>query len=230
MKLQQPSYISKIIIVIAFFSLACAKQEKVNSKTYSYLALGDSYTIGQSVGENSKWPVQLSKALNNNDISINETKIIAQTGWTTQNLLTNIENISNKNYDLVSLQIGVNNQFQQMPFNVFKTDFITLLNKSIEIAGNSERVFVLSIPDYGYTPFGHSSKEKISKELDKYNDYIEKICTEKNILFVNITDISRKLGDSKKALAYDNLHPSSYQYSAWVDEMLPNLISLLRKD
>ena len=102
-------------------------------------------------------------------------------------------------YDLVSLLIGVNNQYQNQPFTTFETEFNILLNKSLEFAGDTKRVFVVSIPDYGVTPFGSSYSEDIRQEIDRYNEYISSQCEEKNIPFINITEISREFGDNRRS-------------------------------
>lgn len=195
----------------------------------NYLALGDSYTIGQGVEEMLRWPIQLSDSLAILNYDIASTDIIAKTGWTTRNLIDAMDNTEIGSYNLVSLLIGVNNQFQNIPFSTFETEFDVLLDRSIDIAGDINRVFVVSIPDYGVTPFGSSNSEDIGLELDMYNDYIASKCEEKDIPFINITEISRALGDSPNALASDNLHPSGSQYSAWTNEIIPVVKELLEK-
>jgi lysophospholipase L1-like esterase len=194
-----------------------------------YLALGDSYTIGQGVEESERWPNQLIVELETNDFTVENSEIIAQTGWRTSNLINAIDNSNPQDFNLVSLLIGVNNQFNNQNFDVFISEFNELLQKSISIAGNSGRVFVVSIPDYGVTPFGNSwgNPEQIASELDAYNNYMMQRCAELNIPFINITEISRDLGDSEGALASDNLHPSGAQYTLWVEEILPVVLELI---
>lgn len=201
--------------------------EEETDKVINYLALGDSYTIGQNVDVLSRWPNQLGDSLTKKEYKLENIDIIAQTGWTTSYLLNALENADLKEYSLVSLLIGVNNQFQNQPFVKFKAEFDLLLEQSIELAGNSERVFVVSIPDYGVTPFGSSNSTQIGLELDMYNQYISDKCDAENIRFVDITEISRELGDSPGALASDNLHPSGSQYSAWVEKILPEVLDIL---
>lgn len=160
---------------------------------------------------------------------IDSLKIIAQTGWTADNLLQLIDNTEISEFNLVSLLIGVNNQFQNQAFATFETEFNLLLNKSIDFAGNVNKVFVVSIPDYGVTPFGSSNSQSIGEEIDMYNEYISAQCEQKGIPFINITEISRELGVSEGALAPDNLHPSGSQYLEWTDEILPTVIKLLEE-
>jgi lysophospholipase L1-like esterase len=194
-----------------------------------YLALGDSYTIGQGVDESELWPVQLAEKLEEDEITVEKLEIIAQTGWRTSNLIDAVEANDPQDFNLVSLLIGVNNQFSSLEFDLFITEFNILLAKAKTIAESYDRIFVVSIPDYGVTPFGNSwgSPEQIAEELDMYNDYMAERCNELNIPFINITEISRNLGDSDGALASDNLHPSGSQYGLWVQEILPVVLSLL---
>ena len=229
-----------IFVLLLFLLVSCSADDEAQDvqqdtpepvESYRYLALGDSYTIGQGVSEASRWPNQLTAQLVLNGIDVEETKIIAQTGWRVNQLLSAIEQENPEGFNLVSLLIGVNNQFGSQ-FNGqtvedFKPQFDVVLNKAIDLSGPDGHVFVVSIPDYGVTPFGSSNSEEIAEELDQYNTYIKSKCEELNIPFINITDISRNLGDSEGALASDNLHPSGFQYSLWVDEILPVVIGLL---
>ena len=123
----------------------------------------------------------------------------------------------------------MNNQFQNLNFDDFISEFNVLLDKAEQIAGSKEGVFVVSIPDYGVTPFGSASAEEIAVEIDQYNAYISERCSSLNIRFINITEISRDLGDSPDALASDNLHPSGQQYSIWIENILPSVINLLNQ-
>lgn len=194
-----------------------------------YLALGDSYTIGQGVEVTERWPNQLTDELQTNNYPVEKSEIIAQTGWTTSNLINGIENSNPQDFNLVSLLIGVNNQFTNLDFEIFTNEFNLLIQEAFSIAGNGERVFVVSIPDYSVTPFGNSwgNPEQTALDLDMYNNFMNLRCQELGIPFINITKISRALGDSDGALAPDNLHPSGFQYSLWVDEILPIVLSMV---
>ena len=219
-------FISVIAIILSLYS--CEDKEALHPNiTVKYLALGDSYTIGQGVEENERWPNQLSTQLESNGIDVQKTQIIAQTGWKTSDLLNGIADSTLNDFDLISLLIGVNNQFWSQPFDVFQTEFDSLVNIAIEAVGK-ERIFIVSIPDYGVTPFGSSNSENIANDIDMYNGYISERCAEEGFPFINVTEISRQLGDSDGALAPDNLHPSGYQYSLWVNEMLPSVLDLIR--
>jgi acyl-CoA thioesterase-1 len=198
-------------------------------KEINYLALGDSYTIGQSVCETCRFPEQLKKNLGN--LNPNNTyflKIIAQTGWTTTNLISAINAQSlNSNYDLVTLLIGVNNQYQNRLFSIYENEFPELVNKAIALAkGDKTNVIVVSIPDYAYTPFGQQSSNsaKISTEIDNYNAFAKKYCLERNIEFISITDITRQGLTNPKLVASDGLHPSELAYSYFVERILPKAV------
>lgn len=202
-------------------------ENEIELDSISYLALGDSYTIGQGVDASLRWPNQLSARLEDKGFYITTTEIIAKTGWTTSKLLEAIEASEIDGYNLVSILIGVNNQFQNQSFIIFQSEFDSLLHKAIEFAGGSDRVFAVSIPDYGVTPFGGGNSAEIAAELDMYNAYMAQKCEDLSIPFINITEISRQLGDAPDALAEDRLHPSGNQYADWVEEILPVVLDLL---
>ncbi len=197
------------------------------TKNYKYLALGDSYTIGQSVCETCRFPIQLKdsigKYLNTTDTF--QVKIIATTGWTTTNLKAAIANENPTNdYDLVTLLIGVNNQYQNKPFSLYEQEFPELVTTAIQKAkGNKSNVIVVSIPDYAYTPFGQGSSnpQNISTQIDMYNSFAENYCAQNNITFVNITDITREGLENPSLVANDGLHPSQIAYSQFVTRILP---------
>jgi lysophospholipase L1-like esterase len=224
--------ISTKIALYAFVFVCFSCQNKAENQSelapIKYLALGDSYTIGQSVEKNKSWPIQLAEKLSDDGFSIEKTDIIAKTGWETTDLLKALADSTFEDYNLVSLLIGVNNQYANQPFGTYTTEFDLLLRKAIELAG-TDRVFVVSIPDYGVTPFGKSKEKKIALELDAYNDYASTKCQTLNVPFINITKLSRRLGDTNNALATDSLHPSESQYRAWVEKILPTVLEILKE-
>ncbi|MFY7733207.1 MAG: SGNH/GDSL hydrolase family protein [Bacteroidia bacterium] len=223
------------IICLAALLSACSKQAntisqpnvpntpKVDTFKVNYLALGDSYTIGQSVSFEGNFPNQLAKALANDTILFNEVKIIATTGWTTTNLIDAVNNQNlDKKYNLVSLLIGVNNQYQNKPIELYKTEFKTLLNKAIALANfDTTKVFVVSIPDYGFTPFGKNNQSTISAQLENYNQINKNITDSLKVSYVNITPISQMGLTNPELVAFDGLHPSAAMYIMWVDLMKP---------
>lgn len=194
------------------------------TKIIKYLALGDSYTIGQSVCETCRFPIQLQTEIKgiltaNNLITTN---IIAQTGWTTTNLKSAIasQNPSN-DYDLVTLLIGVNNQYQNKPFSLYEQEFPELVSIAIEKAkGNKANIIVVSIPDYAYTPFGNGNTT-ISTQIDNYNAFAKSYCENNNITFINITDITRLGLAQPNLVATDGLHPSEVAYGKFVERIFP---------
>lgn len=218
--------------VLVFLS-ACASQrsESMSDYKHKHLALGDSYTIGEAVSKEERWPEQLAARLFADSIRI-EPEIIATTGWTTDELLNGIvsENPSGP-YDLVSLLIGVNNQYRGYPIDQYEREFKQLLNKAIEFAGgNPYNVFVVSIPDYGVTPFAKEKgldSEKIAEELHRYNAIAEKIATLRDVRFINITPGSKDAANDPELIAEDGLHPSAKMYERWVDEMYQAVYSQL---
>ena len=205
---------------------------QTQGKSFNYLALGDSYTIGQSVCETCRFPAQLVKNLGNlNPNNTYSLKIIAQTGWTTSNLITAISTENPTfNYDLVTLLIGVNNQYQNKPFSLHEKEFPELLNKAVALAkGDKTNVIVISIPDYAFTPFGQASgnQSTISTEIDLYNAFAKKYCDDNTIVFINITDITRQGLTNKNLVAQDGLHPSEAAYSLFVERILPKATTAL---
>jgi lysophospholipase L1-like esterase len=197
-------------------------------KEINYLALGDSYTIGQSVCETCRFPEQLRKKLEiSNTNNTYKSQIIATTGWTTANLISAINaiNLAPK-YDLVTLLIGVNNQYQNKAFSIYEKEFPELVTKAIVLAkGDKANVIVVSIPDYAFTPFGkQSNPSKISLEIDNYNAFAQKYCLEQNIEFITITDITRQGLINPLLVATDGLHPSELAYTQFVERILPKAI------
>lgn len=186
------------------------------------LALGDSYTIGESVNVSERWPNQFRDSLLVRGISVDTVGIIATTGWTTANLLNAIsgQQLEEDNYNLVSLLIGVNNQYQNKPLSTYYNEFPKLLDSCIAYAnGDTSSVFVVSIPDYAYTPFGGGNPQ-ISNEIDLYNHINDSITAAYGIQYFNITPISRQGLNDPSLVATDGLHPSGYQYSLWVELMM----------
>lgn len=212
---------TKYILLLFLFSNCAVGQSLVLEKQVNFLALGDSYTIGESVAENERWPVQLINRLRKEkDLTCEDPRIIATTGWRTDQLKSAIAaaNLPTNHYNLVGLLIGVNNQYQHKSVESYAPEFEELLNTAIALAGgNKSRVFVVSIPDYGYTPFGKPNQEKISRELDAYNAMNKSIAEKLNVIYFNITDISRKGLAEPELVAGDGLHPSGKMYSAWVE-------------
>lgn len=246
-----------VIVILSIFLLSCSSNDSAPNTTVTppppvtppatqvsttpinnsikYLALGDSYTIGQSVCETCRFPEQLKSNLKSiypqTDFSL---KIIATTGWTTSNLISTINTQNpDSNYDLVTLLIGVNNQFQRMDFSVYQKEFPELLNKAISLAkGDKKNVIVLSIPDYAYTPFAanysEANRTKISNELNQYNTFAENTCISKGVTFISITDITRQGLSNSSLVATDGLHPSELAYKMFIGRIFPQVKMILQ--
>ena len=201
------------------------QSDTVGVKTY--LALGDSYTFGESVTENQRLPVQVSSQLNGLGIRVSAPEIIARSGWTTGDLLDklNTEPPLLTNYNIVTLLIGVNNQYQGRSQEEYREQFTALVAKAIEYAGNnSTRVFVLSIPDWSVTPFaGNNNRDLVSKQIDSFNVINKQISLQKKVHYTDITDLSRLAATEPSLIAADGLHPSGDQYRMWVNRLAPTI-------
>ena len=210
-----------ILLIVISFNL----HAQYTSTAMKFLALGDSYTIGESVAEKDRWPEQLADNLRAKGKKVDRPKIIGVTGWRTDQLKAAIEEAHLKNeYGMVSLLIVVNNQYQHKTVESYKPEFEELLKMAIELAGGKkENVFVVSIPDYGYTPFGKPKQAEISQAIDDYNDANKKITEKMGVKYINITDLTRKGLDNPEYVAEDGLHPSGKMYSLWVERMTPLL-------
>lgn len=190
-----------------------------------YLALGDSYTIGESVDPDERWPVQLAERLRSEGLEIQDPRIIATTGWTTQDLLRAMDaQLNNEKFDLVSVSIGVNNQYQGKSIAEYREDLYEIFKRAITHSEKGvDGVFAVSIPDYGVTPFGAENAEEIGRELEEFNKVFREVATEFNIDFYNITPISKRAASEPELTAEDNLHPSGEMYRLWVDHFYQNV-------
>ena len=198
--------------------------ETVKMKTYRMLNLGDSYTIGEAVLSAENFPHQLQLQLNNSGIEISSPEIIATTGWTTDELMNGInENLPSPPYDLVTLLIGVNNQYRGKSIDEYRKEFCELLDLSIKYANNnSAHVIVISIPDWGVMPIAEGrDRKKIAEEIDAFNKVNEEEAIKSGCPYCNITAISRIATTDISLAASDGLHPSAKQYELWVEKIFP---------
>lgn len=192
----------------------------------NYLALGDSYTVGQYVQKGKSFPSQLVQMLRIKNVSVNDPEIIAVTGWTTQDLLNALQASPPKQtYSFVTLLIGVNNQYQGRSLEEYKIQFSQLLNMAISYADNNKNnVFVLSIPDYSVTPFANGSDiQKIAMQINQFNEANKIISSNAGVHYFDITPISRNAKNDPSLITGDGLHPSAKQYFQ-LDELLAPLI------
>ncbi len=203
-----------LLLLALLFTAACTMN---TTEAPRYLALGDSYTIGESVAASERFPHQLARAL-----GIGEPQIIAKTGWTTDELNAAIDAAAPRGpYELVTLLIGVNNQYRGRDVDEYRTQFAALLQRAIGFAGgDARRVIVVSIPDWGITPFAEGrDRARIAREIDAYNLVNREEASRAGARWVDITGISR--GNDAALVAGDKLHPSGAQYGEWTRLILP---------
>jgi len=200
-------------------------------KALTFLALGDSYTIGESVPIYENFPYQTVQLLRKNGISVYAPEIVAKTGWTTDELMAGINRTTfEKSYDIVTLLIGVNNQYRGKDPSTYEKEFEKLLNKAIAFAGgNKQHVFVLSIPDWGATPFAASrDRIKIGNEIDLFNSINKKSTDAAGIAYISITEGSREATSNASLVAKDGLHPSGLEYGRWARKLADAILKSIR--
>lgn len=232
-----------LFVFVALFLNACSKSELTemipdshscsdtsNQREIRFLALGDSYTIGHAVDISERWPVQLADSLTEAGFFISDVQIIAQTGWTTGELIAALNSQDPQGpFDLVSLLIGVNNQYRHLDTGSYRNEFRILLQRAISLAGDDpENVIVVSIPDYGVTPFAQNmNPEQIAGEIDAFNAIKYDETIHAGAEFIDITPVSREAGENPELIAFDELHPSGKMYAEWVKLIYPVACNLL---
>jgi len=195
----------------------------MSDTTYSYLALGDSYTIGESVPANQNFPSQVIELLRKDGYNFNDVMIVAKTGWTTDELEEGISKAElNKQYDFVSLLIGVNNQYRGKSLEEYAHEFDELLKKAVGFAGNkATHVIVLSIPDWGVTPYAaERNRQKIASDIDAFNQVNKAISERYKVNYIDITGFTREAAADLSLLAEDELHPSGKDYKRWAQKLV----------
>ena len=192
-----------------------------NKTQFSLLALGDSYTIGEGVNEDQIWPNQFIKVAYENGVDFSSPRIIAETGWKSYDLINAIESSNfEKKYDYVSLLIGVNNQFNSRPVNEFENDLDKLLIKINNLKKKSGSVLIISIPDWGSSPFGEGfDRNEISNEINTFNNSLKSFANTNGLNYVDVTEISRRAINEPNLIAIDNLHPSGIMYLEWAKKI-----------
>lgn len=201
-----------------------------DSSGAKYLALGDSYTIGQSVQESERFPAQTVELLSQN-INIKDPEYIATSGWTTTNLISAINSQNPaKDFDIVTLLIGVNDQYQQRDTAGYRERFSELLTKAVDLAGGRKtHVFVLSIPDYSVTPFvSESNKARVSMQIDQFNAINKEVTLQHRIAYIDITPSTRQAANDPSLIASDGLHPSGKEYAVWARMLAPLIRKVLQ--
>ena len=192
-----------------------------NQTQFSLLALGDSYTIGEGVNEDQIWPNQFIKVAYENGVDFLSPRIIAETGWKSYDLINAIESSNfEKKYDYVSLLIGVNNQFNSRPVNEFENDLDKLLIKINNLKKKSGSVLIISIPDWGSSPYGVGfDRNEISNEINTFNNSLKSFANINGLKYVDVTEISRRAINEPNLIAIDNLHPSGIMYLEWAKKI-----------
>ncbi len=204
----------------------------VSNHKYTFLSLGDSYTIGESVEAQDRWSVQLAAMLREKGVDVAPPDIIARTGWTTAELIEAIQQSGNAGtYDLVSLLIGVNNQYRGGPLDRYRSELRELLQTAIRFAeGKPGRVMVLSIPDWGVTPFARDrDPAQIAADIDAFNAACREEAQKAGVRFFDITPLTRQVGNDPSQVASDGLHYSGRQHRRWAETVLPDVMELLNK-
>lgn len=225
-----------IVIFTAMFLPACRPAGKrthaTMEKKLTYLALGDSYTIGEGVDPENRWPVMLSESLRQQGYPFYPPLIVAETGWTTDELMEAIQAAHiTPPFDYVSLLIGVNNQYRGRDLEEFRIQFNELLDMAIEFAdARPEKVFVLSIPDWSVTPFAEGrDRSNISSGIQSFNQVVREETAKKEILHIDITGVSLLAKEDGSLLTGDSLHPSGKMYGLWVEKILMKLLPGLKE-
>ena len=223
-------------LTIYGFSHLNPVRQQMTSKEKTMLNLGDSYTIGESVSEEERFPNQCVRLLEKQHIHFAKPHIIAKTGWTTDELIHAIAEAKvTGTFDAVTLLIGVNNQYRDYDKEVYRKEFKELLATAIKYAdGNSYHVFVISIPDWGATPFGAAdgkerSPGKIGKEIDEYNAIGKEEALKAKVHFIDINPFSKKAATDGSLIANDNLHPSGKMYAGWADMLEKQMVKVYGK-
>jgi len=214
-------FVFLILICVSYFHSSYS--QKMSEKTYSYLALGDSYTIGESVPANQNFPSQVIELLRKDGYSFSDAVIVAKTGWTTDELEDGISKAELKEqYDFVSLLIGVNNQYRGKSLEEYANEFDELLKKAIGCAGNNaSHVIVLSIPDWGATPYASGrDRQKIASDIDAFNHVNKAISDRYKVNYIDITEGTREAATDLSLLTEDELHPSGKDYRRWAQKLV----------
>ena len=236
-----------IILIAALTFTACTKKVSVtpvanntdivvkptsSSDTLSYLALGDSYTIGEGVTTSASYPYQLYSALNAQSIIVSHPIVVAKPGWTTDDLINATPGfgVSNMKFNIVTLMIGVNDEAQGLSQSNYKIKFAQELNTAINFAnGNPGHVFVLSIPDWGVTPFAKGQESVIGPQIDSFNDINKGISLNAGVNYLDITAISKEAAADTTLITNDGLHPSAKMYGLWIQQLEPLVAAALKK-
>jgi lysophospholipase L1-like esterase len=228
-------YKSAFYAILGLFIYFLVPQIEAQSyKNLRYLALGDSYTIGEGVAEEDRYPNILARNLRSKGLNLDDPHIIARTGWTTGELKSAIDQqMPEGTFDLVTLLIGVNNQYRGRSVDEYRRELKVLLDMALRFAGDrKEGLIVISIPDWGVTPFAtnrNTDVKKVRAEIDLFNQVKKDLCYEMGLSYIDITKDYRKIGGKAPYVASDGLHPSADVYKRWVKKIEPKALSQIQK-
>lgn len=220
--LRNASYLLLVVTGIFLLLIFIAAMKHPDQKTYTYLALGDSYTIGEKVKNSENFPNQVTELLRKEGLDFKEPAIVAKTGWTTDELQEGIKKAKlQQHYDFVTLLVGVNNQYRERSVADYIPQFEVLLKKALKYTRNNPRhVIVLSIPDWGVTPFAEGrDRKQIATRIDEYNAANKLIAEKYKVHYIDITPGTREAANDSELLAADGLHPSGKEYAKWAKEV-----------
>ncbi len=228
------TFLTITIAIFTSFINAPTDFKEVDSHKHTYLALGDYYVLGEAVDEHERWPIQLETALRGHELHINYPYFVANKTWTIDQLTKRLEEEEfDKHYDLITIQIGVNDEFKKKSLSQFTADVKALIAKVIALTGGKHgRVVVLSIPDWSATPYAKSHKsdalDAIAENINKFNNILKKETIANGCHYVDITDLSKKAASDPTLTSADGLHPSGAMYKLWVQKMYPTVIQALQ--
>lgn len=220
-----------LLVWLAFSIFQAGYSQRMQNKTYTYLALGDSYTVGESLPSQENFPNQAVRLLRENGYAFEHPTVVAKTGWTTDELAVGIRKaVTQPRYDMVSLLIGVNNQYREEKPDDYAWQFEGLLEHAIRFAGsNPSRVFVLSIPDWGVTPFAQErDRALITKEINFFNRINREISEKYKVNYLDITESTRDAASRPELVGPDGLHPSAKEYARWAEKLVAAIIHQLK--
>ena len=209
-----------------------SKTKHMTNDSITYLALGDSYTVGQAEPREQSYPYLLTDSLNSKGFKVYEPNVIATTGWTTDELINGIAlaDISGKTFGFVTLLIGVNDQYRQLSLDSYSQKFTQVLHEAVGFAGgDATKVFVLSIPDWGVTPFANGQDDLIYPQIVAFNQVNQDICKSAGVNYLDVTAISRTAANDPTMIAPDGLHFSGKMYALWVKMLEPMVVAQLKK-
>jgi lysophospholipase L1-like esterase len=228
------TFLAGFITLLSSFINHPSDVQSNQNKKHTYLALGDFYVLGEGVDEHERWPIQLEAAMRDHELHINYPYFVANKTWTIDQLSQRLdEEEFEKHYDLITIQIGVNDEYKKKSISVFMNDVRALLKKVIELTGGKHgRIVVVSIPDWSATPYAKAHKsdalDAIAENINKYNQTLKKETIAAGGHFVDITDISQKAASDPSLTSSDGYHPSGEMYKLWVKRMYPTIIQALQ--